>query len=77
MSELHPLNVYSSSLTFTTLLANSADDKLVIFFLFFTVNRIWQFMQIVSTGDNLHETSKRVFKENLEKYFNMASAENF
>ena len=28
------------SLTFTTLLANSADDKLVTFFLFFLENRI-------------------------------------
>ena len=36
--------------------ANSADDKFMIFFLFFfPENRICHFMQIVSTGDNLHE----------------------
>ena len=31
-----------------------------IFYLFFLENRIWQFMQIVSTGDNLHEMSNPV-----------------
>ena len=38
-----------SILTFTTLLANSADDKLVIFFLYlpYIKNRLWYFMQIV------------------------------
>ena len=30
-------------LTFTTLLANSADDKLVVFFLFFTENKVLAF----------------------------------
>ena len=40
-------------LTFTTLWAFSADDKLMIFFLFFPENWIWHFMQIVSLGDNL------------------------
>ena len=34
-----------------------------IFFLFFTENRIWHFMQIVSLGDNLHEMSNPVFWE--------------
>ena len=46
-------------LTFTTLLANSADNKLT-FFLFFPENRIWHFPQTVSTGDNLHEMSNPV-----------------
>ena len=32
-------------------------------FLFFPVNRIWHFMQIVSWGDNLHEMSNPVFRE--------------
>ena len=32
-------------LTFTTRLANLADSKLVIYFLFFRENRIWYFMQ--------------------------------
>ena len=35
-------------LTFTTLWAFSADDKMMLFFLFFPENRIWHFMQIVS-----------------------------
>ena len=43
------------------LLANSADDKLMIFFLFFWENRIWHFMQIVSSGDNLEEVSNPIF----------------
>ena len=34
-----------------------------IFFLFFSENRIWHFMQIVSLGDNLHEMSNPVFWE--------------
>ena len=42
-------------LTFTSLCANLADNKLMIFFLFFQVSRIWHFMQIVSIGDSLHE----------------------
>ena len=46
--------------TFTTPWANSADDKLMIFFLFFPENRFWHFMQIVSIRDNLHEMSKPV-----------------
>ena len=50
-------------LTFATLLANAADDKMVIFFLFFSENKIWHFIQIVSIGDNLHEMSKPVFWE--------------
>ena len=42
---------------------NSADDKLVTFFLFFLENRIWHFMKIVSLGDNLHEVSNPIFLE--------------
>ena len=38
-------------LTFTTLLADSAYDKLVSFFLFFLENRIGYFIQIVSLGE--------------------------
>ena len=43
-------------LTFTTLWANAAEDRLMIFFLlFFSIeNRKWHFMQFVSSGDNLH-----------------------
>ena len=54
-------------LTFTTPWANSADNKSMIFFLFFSANRIWHFMQIVSNGDNLHEMSKPVCLEKIEK----------
>ena len=57
------LSFKSFILTFTTLWAFSADDKLMIFFLFFPENRIWHFMQIVSLGDNLHEMSYPVLGE--------------
>ena len=40
---------------------NSADDKQMIFVLFFVANRIWHFMQIVSLGDNLYEVPNRIF----------------
>ena len=33
-------------LVFTTLRDNSADDKLITYFLFFPENRIWHFIQI-------------------------------
>ena len=71
----HALLIESS--TFTTVWAHSADDKWMILFLFFPENRIWRFMQIVSTGNNLHEMSKSVCWEKEEKYFSMSSAENF
>ena len=65
-TEPYIMSLWSSSnnsLTFTTLWAFSADDRLMIFFLFFPENRIWHFMQIVSLGDNLHEMSNPVFWE--------------
>ena len=40
------------TLIFTTLWADSEDDKLVIFF---PENRNWLFLQIVSSDDNLHK----------------------
>ena len=49
-----------SLLTFTTLKANLADDKFV---LFFPENRIWRFMQSFSIGDSLHEMPNPVFWE--------------
>ena len=59
-------------------LAISADDKLMNFFLFIPRKRIWNFMQIVSTGDNLHEISNPVsWEKNQKKKINMSSAENF
>ena len=60
----------------TTLWANSADDKLTIFFLFSPENRFCNFMQIVSIGDILYEMSKPVFWEKNTKYFKMLSAES-
>ena len=45
---------YIYPVTFTTLWAYSADNKLVIFFLFFPENRILHFMQTVSIGNSLH-----------------------
>ena len=52
-------------LTFTTLCANSADDKLVTFFEFFqkTGFDLSCKMTPFSIGDNLHENSKPVFWE--------------
>ena len=67
------------ALTFYSLLVNSADDRLVIFFLFFPEIWIWYFMQIVFIGDSLHGMSDLVFWEEQERYFQnlMLSAENF
>ena len=60
-------------LTFTTLWANLADNKLI----FFPENRIG-FMQTVSTGENLHEMSNPIScKIIIKKYFKLSSAENF
>ena len=58
----------TAALTFTILWVNSADDKLLTFFLFVPENRIRHFMQ----GDNLHEMSNPVsWKKNKKKYFKM------
>ena len=68
-----------SILTIPILLAKMADDKLVIFFfflLFFSGNRIWHFMQIVSTG-SICMKYQVLFSGKNKKYFNMPSAENF
>ena len=46
---------------FSTLLANSEDDKLMIFFLFFPRKHV---LTIHESGDNLHEMSKPDFWEN-------------
>ena len=65
------------ALTCTTQWVNSADGKLMMFFLFFLENRIWHFVQIVSLGDNLHEVSNPISRKNKKKYFKMSSAEYF
>ena len=49
----------SIRLTFTSLWANLAEDKLVIFVLLFLENRFWHFMQIVSNGENFTQSAKR------------------
>ena len=64
-------------LTFTTLWANSAHDKLMLPFLLFQENRIWHFKQIASSEEHLLEMSDPIFWGNYENYFNMPSAHNF
>ena len=61
-----PLAESRTLLTFTTLLANSADGKLKLF-LFYPENRNWHFIQIVSISNNLHEMPKPVFVGKIEK----------
>ena len=46
-----------------------------IVFLFFPENRIGHFIQIVSSGDNLHKMSSPVFWKNRENVINLWSAE--
>ena len=56
---------------------NSADHILKYFFFsFFSENRVWHFMQIVSCTDNLHENIKHCFLEKKKKpSINLLSAE--
>ena len=49
----------------------------LIFFLFFTENRLSHFMQIVSRGDNCIKCQSQFSGKIQEKYFKMSSAENF
>ena len=46
-----------------------------IFFLFFPENRFWHFMQIISSGDNLHEMPKPVSEKNKKNIINVLAAE--
>ena len=64
----------NDGLTFITFWTNSTDDTLMIFFLDFPENRICHFMQIVSSGDNLHEMSKPFSEKSKKKYFIMLSS---
>ena len=52
-----------SGKTFTTLWANSADDKLMTFFSFFPENGICHFMHTVPSGDILYEMYVPIFWE--------------
>ena len=65
---VHHLELFFSSKYLLQTLVNSADNKSMIFFLFFQENRLWYFMQIVSNGDNLHEMSKPFFWKKRRKY---------
>ena len=68
MSELS-FEIATVTLTLTMLCANSADDKLMIFFLFFLENRIWHFMQNVSFWKIGSDISCRQFAWSAESYF--------
>ena len=59
------LQKFTGSKKFTFI--KQADYKLTIFFLFFPENRLWHSMQIVFSGDNLHEMSKLIFWEKKKK----------
>ena len=62
------------NLTFTTLLAYSADDKLVIFFLFFQRKQYLTFHASCLHCMKCHNWFSGI---NKKKYFIMSSAENF
>ena len=47
----------------------------IFFFLFCQENRILHFMQIVSSGDNLHEMSNHVSGKNKKNIKNLSFAE--
>ena len=57
---------YCKPTSLSIIWADSADDKF-IFLLFFSENRIWHFIQIVTLGDNLHNMSNPILWEKLEK----------
>ena len=52
-----------SVLMYSTLGKIFSRHHIEIFFLYFTENSFSHFMQIVSTGDNLHEMSNPIFWE--------------
>ena len=62
-SALYATILIQQYLTLSTLGKIFSRRHFEIFFLFFSENRIWHFMQIVSYGDNLHEMSNPVFWE--------------
>ena len=66
------------TLTFTTLFTNSADDKLLMVFLFFPENKLWHiFMQIISLWDNLHEMSEPISAKKKNKKKKKLSSAGF
>ena len=62
-----------TQLIFSNLLAISADGKRKVLFLFISKNRVWHFMQTVSSGDSLHEIANPILVEKYEKYFKMSA----
>ena len=61
------LSAFEVPLTFTTLWIISADNIFDDTFLVFPANRIWHFMQSVSSWDNVHEMSNPVTWEKNKK----------
>ena len=53
---------------------NSADDKTVIFSLFFTEEKVLTFHANCLLGNNLHEMSNPIFWENKKDNFKMSPA---
>ena len=74
---------YFLTLTITTLWAYSADDKLIIFFLFFPENMLWHFIQIVfcsklSSVETICTKCQILFsRKTKNKNFKLSSAEIF
>ena len=65
------ISEYKNEVKFTSLWANLADDKLILFLDYFpqNIDSGWHFMQIVSWGDNLHEMPRPIFGEKISKIF--------
>ena len=54
----------------------SADDILKYFsYFFFLENKLWHFMQIVSSGENLHEMSSLFSEKNKKTIISLTSVE--
>ena len=58
---------HRGNLAFTTLWANSADNKLIIFYIFFSQKIGFDIS--LQTGDNVHEMSKPIFCKNMRIIF--------
>ena len=63
----HP--VVTGRLTFTALWANSADDKLMIFFLFFTIKQVLTFVCKLSPMETICMKCQTLFSGKIRKIF--------
>ena len=54
---------------------NFSRQKFEIYFLFCPKNKLWYFMQIISSGDSLHGMSEPIFGEKNKNIINLSSAE--